>query len=316
MLARIANSLYWTGRYIERSEHLARYLRVQYFSMQDAPMSQSREFTLRSILNMYGVEPSEGEVLEEQAILKKVGMDYDNPHSIRSTIRLARENARSLRHMISSELWESVNTFYVYSNSRDPEIFATQGLYEFTNEVDRNCAIIRSRIDDTLLQNDTWVLIKLGVHLERTVQVLRILNSKLNDIDIITDRGANRALQQYQGTVLLKILQGFDMHRKAYRQTLTPKTTVEFLVGHPHFARSVTYNMGCVHRLLDRMDANSNDRNPVLFQAGKLYHKFRYLEYEDIANQLNVQLASAIDQVYELHNAIAERYLNTVNPST
>ncbi|MEM9258095.1 MAG: alpha-E domain-containing protein [Bacteroidota bacterium] len=168
MLARIANSLYWTGRYVERSEHLARYLRVQYFSMQDAPMSQSREFTLHSILNMYGVEPTEGEMLDEQAILKKVGMDYDNPHSIRSTIRLARENARSLRHMISSELWESVNAFYVYSNSRNPEIFATQGLYEFTNEVDHNCAIIRSRIDDTLLQNDTWVLIKLGVHLERT----------------------------------------------------------------------------------------------------------------------------------------------------
>ncbi|MEM9258094.1 MAG: alpha-E domain-containing protein [Bacteroidota bacterium] len=106
------------------------------------------------------------------------------------------------------------------------------------------------------------------------------------------------------------------MHRKAYRQTLTPKTTVEFLVGHPHFARSVTYNMGCVHRLLDRMDANANERNPVLFQAGKLYHNFRYLEYEDIANQLNEKLAQAINKVYHLHDAIAERYLNTVNPAT
>lgn len=62
MLARIASSLYWTGRYLERSEHLARYLRVQYFSMQDAPMSQSRDFTMRSILNMYGVEWPEKEL--------------------------------------------------------------------------------------------------------------------------------------------------------------------------------------------------------------------------------------------------------------
>jgi len=56
MLARIAGSLYWTGRYLERSEHLARYLRVQYFSMQDAPMTQRREKVLRSVLNMYGIK--------------------------------------------------------------------------------------------------------------------------------------------------------------------------------------------------------------------------------------------------------------------
>jgi len=308
MLTRIANNLYWTGRYLERSEHLARYLRVQYFSMLDAPMDQSRDFTLNSILNMYGVKWPEDQPLKEADVLCKVGMDYDTPLSIRSTIRSARENAGALRHVISTELLESINAFYFEANDLDPEFFATHGLYDFTTSVGSHCAVIRSRIDDTLLQDKTWVLLKLGIHLERVVQVIRILNSKLYDIDVMTDRGENRALRQYQGTVVLKILEGFDMHRKAYRQLLTPKTMIEFLVGHPHFSRSVTYNMNVVRDLLERMDNNAPDRNPVLFQAGKLYNYFRYLEYDDIADNMGGHLDVALQRVYDLHGAIAEKY--------
>lgn len=311
MLARIADSLYWTGRYLERSEHLARYLRVQYFSMLDAPMGQSRDFTLNSILNMYGVEWPEDEPLTESAVLRKVGVDYDTPLSIRSTIRSARENASALRHVISSELWESVNAFYLKANALDSDFFVTHGLYDFTVEVGDHCAVIRSRIDDTLLQDEAWILLKIGIHLERVIQVIRILNSKLYDIDVMTDRGANRVLRQYQGTVILKILEGFDMHRKAYRQLLTPQTMVEFLIGHPQFSRSVSYNMRAVHTLLERMDNNSPDRNPLLFQAGKLYNHFRYLTYEDIADDMGGHLSKAIDQVQGLHEAIADKYFRS-----
>ena len=308
MLARIADSLYWTGRYLERSEHLARYLRVQYFSMLDAPMNQSRDFTLNSILNMYGVEWPEDEPLTEAAVLRRVGADYDTPLSIRSTIRSARENTRSLRHVISSELWESINAFYLKSNNLDAEFFVTHGLYDFTVEVGDHCAAIRSRIDDTLLHDEAWVLLKIGIHLERVVQVLRILSSKLYDIDVMTDRGDNRVLRQYQGTVILKILEGFDMHRKAYRQLLTPKTMVEFLVSHPQFSRSVSYNMRVVHTLLERMDLSADEDNPVLFQAGKLHNYFRYLEYDEIADDVGGHLSEAIDRVQALHVAITDRY--------
>jgi len=308
MLTRIANNLYWTGRYLERSEHLARYLRVQYFSMLDAPMSQSRKFTLDSILNMYGVKWPEDQEKTEAEVLRKVGMAYDTPLSIRSTIRSARENAGTLRHIISTELWESINAFYLEANGFDPEFFATHGLHDFTTDVGGHCAIIRSRIDDTLLQNDTWVLLKLGIHLERVIQVIRILNSKLYDIDVMTERGDNPALRQYQGTVILKIIEGFDMHRKAYHQLLTPKTMVEFLIGHTQFARSVTYNMNAVQKLLDRMDKNSPNLNPVLFKAGKLYNYFRYLEYDDIADDMGGHLDRALKQVYDLHGDIAKKY--------
>lgn len=308
MLARIASSLYWTGRYLERSEHLARYLRVQYFSMQDAPMSQSRDFTLRSILNMYGVEWAEDDPIVEAGVLRLVAMDYDTPLSVRSTIRSARENSIALRHVISTELWESINAYYLYSHGFDTDFFVVHGLHDFTSEAGRHCAIIRSRIDDTMLQDDTWVLIKLGIHLERVVQVIRILISKLRDIDVMTDRGANSPLRQYQGTVVLKILEGFDMHRKAYNQLLTPKSTIDFLVGHPQFSRSVTYNMDAVSKLLKRLDHNSPEKNHVLFKAGKLHSYFRYLEYDEISGDVGGALSEALDRVYALHDAIDAKY--------
>lgn len=316
MLARIADSLYWTGRYLERSEHLARYLRVQYLSMLDAPMSQSKKFTLNSILNMYGVDWPEKQPIVEADVLRKVGLDYGTPLSIRSTIRSARENASSLRHVISSELWESINAFYLESNGLDADYFVDHGLHDFTAGVGDHCAVIRSRIDDTLLQDEAWVLLKLGVHLERVVQVLRILNSKLYDIDVMTDRGANLALRQYQGTVVLKILEGFDMHRKAYHQLLTPRTMIEFLVGHVQFSRSATYNMNAVKMLLERMDHNSPGRDQLLFRAGKLHNYFRYLEYDDIAEDMGGHLSQALDRVYALHEAIADKYFQASSAVT
>ncbi|CAH0999341.1 hypothetical protein LEM8419_00639 [Neolewinella maritima] len=315
MLARIASTLYWTGRYIERSEHLARYLRVQYFSMLDAPMSQSKDFILKSILNMYGSEWEEGEELVESQVLQRVGMDYSVPTSIRATVKAARENAGSVRHVISTELWEAINTFYVNSHATDPEDFAVRGLYDYTFEVSRQCAIIRSRIHDTLLHDESWVFVKLGIHLERVAQVIRIINAKLNDGDVISDRGGpdeNKILKLYQHTILLKVLEGFDMHRRAYRRKQTRRTTLEFLIANPEFSRSVTYNMDRVVGLLARLHGKSDVRDPAQFRAGKLLSYFRYIDYDQISDDPIDALNNALSEVYALHDDIERTYFNPV----
>ena len=315
MLARIASTLYWTGRYIERSEHLARYLRVQYFSMLDAPMTQSKQFILRSILNMYGSPFDDADTLVEAEVLQRVGMDYGVPTSIRSTVKMARENAGSVRHVISTELWEAINSFYLYSDRTDPQDFAVRGLYDYTFEVGRQCAIIRSRIHDTLLHDQSWIFVKLGIHLERVAQVIRIVNSKLNDADVISDTGGpseNKVLKLYQQTVLLKVVEGFDMHRRAYQRRQTRRTTLEFLIGHPNFSRSVTYNLERIVGLLAKLNGGEDVRDPVQYRAGKLFAYFRYLDYDAFAENAIEALTSALDEVYTLHDEIERRYFNAV----
>ncbi|PPK88568.1 putative alpha-E superfamily protein [Neolewinella xylanilytica] len=319
MLARIASTLYWTGRYIERSEHLARYLRVQYFSMLDAPMNQSKDFVLKSILTMYGSEFEEGSKLVESEVLQRVGMDYSVRTSIRSTVKMARENAGSVRHVISTELWEAINSFYLYSDRTNPQDFAVRGLYEYTTEVGRQCAIIRSRIHDTLLHDQAWVFVKLGIHLERVAQVIRIVNSKLHDADVISDSGGpneNKVLKLYQQTILLKVVEGFDMHRRAYQRRQTRRTTLEFLIGHPQFSRSITYNLERVLGLLARLNGGEDVREPVQYRAGKLYAYFRYLDYDVISDNPIETLNSALAEVYALHDDIERRYFNAVSTPT
>ena len=132
MLARVADSLYCTGRYIERSEHLARYLKVQYFTILDAPMSQNKDFVFKSILNMYGIKFDPNSEVDEQEVLFEVGLSPSNNVSILSTIAAARENARTFRYLISTELWEVINQYYLFAKEYDPTFFTTSGLYDFS----------------------------------------------------------------------------------------------------------------------------------------------------------------------------------------
>jgi uncharacterized alpha-E superfamily protein len=114
MLARVANNLFWMGRYIERSEHIARYLRVNYFSSLDAPheLSQSRQFVLKSLMFMVGAPNTSNKDLDEADVLYNIGLNPDKEYSIINCIKMARENANSARDIISTELYEAINKFY------------------------------------------------------------------------------------------------------------------------------------------------------------------------------------------------------------
>ena len=310
MLARVANSLYWTGRYTERSEHLARYLRVQYFSILDAPMSQNKDFILKSILTMYGIDFDEQEQVDEQTVLVEVGLDPDNGASVLSTVIAARENARSLRYIISTELWEAINQYYHYVKDYDPEFYRTRGLYDFTLNIAKHCAIIRSYVDHTMIHDDIWVFINLGIYLERAAQIIRILNSKLQDIAILSEDGANIPLKQYQWTTTLKVMEGFDMHRRVYKRPQSQETTFEFLVTNRDFPRSVAYNLNQVNALLTKLSFATNPNSKLHFKAGKLASFFHYLEYDEVKNNLPQFFQHSLEKIYSLHDQIEKEYLH------
>lgn len=316
MLARVANSLYWTGRYIERSEHLARYLKVQYFSILDAPMSQNKDFILKSILTMYGIEFDPQEEVEEQAVLLEVGMNAENPNSLISTVFAARENARSIRYTISTELWEVINQYFLFIKEYSADYYKTRGLYDFTVNVIKHCAIVRSYLDHTLIHDDIWNFIELGIHVERSAQVLRILSSKLNDIEVVTENGANIPLRLYQWTITLKVLEAFDMHRRLYSKPQTQGTVFEFLLTHPHFPRSITYNLLWIRELLTRLSFHTEQDDPLRFKAGKLSSYFQYLEPEEYMEDVQGFLKASLSKIYSLHELIEEKYFQTTEPAS
>ncbi|MEL6590440.1 MAG: alpha-E domain-containing protein [Bacteroidota bacterium] len=310
MLSRVANSLYWTGRYIERSEHLARYLKVQYFSTLDAPMSQNKDFVLKSILNMYGMDFDPFEEVDEPSMLLEVGLDAQNSNSLLATVFAARENARSVRYTISTELWEVVNQYYLFIKEYSPEFFKTRGLYDFTVNAAKHCAIVRSYLDHTLVHDDVWVFINLGIHLERAAQIIRILSSKLQDITILSEseQGVNITLRQYQWTITLKVLEAFDMHRRLHKNTLSQASAFDFLITHELFPRSLAYNLRQIQSLLLQLSHRQAEQDPLLFKAGKLASLVIYTEYQDVKSDLPDFLSEILTKIYGLHEAIENEY--------
>ncbi|MCU0446369.1 MAG: alpha-E domain-containing protein [Microscillaceae bacterium] len=310
MLARVANCLYWMGRYVERTEHLARYLNVQYFSTLDAPMSQNKDFVLRSIMNMAGIQYELDEPIIEEDVLVKVAFDTENSASIIAAVNAGRENARSIRSVISSELWESINKYYLFMQNYPIDVFKTQGLYDFCMQVIQHCAIIKSTVNSTLIHDDVYSCIMLGIHLERANQVTRILSNKLYDIEFLTLGEENHPIENYQYTITLKVLQAFDMSHRYYKAPPTRQSTCEFLIGNKYFTRSIGYNMEQVKEILKSLSQKKIVvQDSLEFKIGKLANYFKYVEYHEIADDLQGFLHRALDEIYKLHTLLEKEYM-------
>jgi uncharacterized alpha-E superfamily protein len=223
-------------------------MKVQFFSTLDAPMSQNKDFTLRSIMFMSGSDFDTNSILNERDVWQKVIFDASNPNSIFSIVHNARENARSIRNSISTELWESINKWYIFSKSYRQESFSSADIYSYADKMTSHIAVIKSNISNTLLHNDIWHFISLGVFIERTLQTLRILNSKISDCAILSNNGENLPLLQYQLTTLLKSLEAFDLHRLYYKGHMSKESIFEIILSNPLFPRSIQYSIKRIHR--------------------------------------------------------------------
>jgi uncharacterized alpha-E superfamily protein len=309
MLVRIAESLYWTGRYIKRAMYLAKFVRVQYFSTLDASMALNIEFTLRSILNMSGVTQDAEKALNEQDVLVKVGFDVDNPSSILSTIVAARENTRALRHVLSSEVWESTNVMYHFAKNYSVDYYKQRGLYEFTTKVEENVKIIRSNIHSTMLRTDEYYFLMLGSWLEETIQILRILRSKMYDMEVLSQGGENIPLMQYQWTITLKSLESFDMHNKFYHHMTSTQSVVEFLISNPKFPRSLYYNISHLIRDLKKISVQPRGFHAFIFDLEKMQSDVKFFTYTN-NDDLHDFLEELMKRVSSIHDVCARLYFN------
>lgn len=254
MLARVAESLYWMGRYIERSEHCSRYLNVQYFSTLETPMLHNKDFTLRSILFISGANFDNDSKIEAQHVWQKVIFDNYNSNSLIQLTYNARENARSIKNIISSELWENINKWYLFNRSVDKINFISTNIFNFTSENIKLIALIKSVAFTTLLHNDVWRFFFLGIYLERALQVLRITKSKISDSAILSNNGANIPLQQYQYSILLRSLECFDIYNSYYRTTMIEKKSIfKLILTNESFERSVIHTANVIEDKLSNI---------------------------------------------------------------
>jgi uncharacterized alpha-E superfamily protein len=325
MLSRIGNSLFWLGRYLERAEHIARYTRVQYVSSVDAPLGQNKEVVLESILDMAGyrsgyaqaqsqTSQAQEEQLDEEELIYYTAISEDNPYSILAYINMVRENARGARDSISIELWEAINRFYHKVNQYTAATLQEEGIESFSRKIEENSYVIKGYIDNSLLRNEVWKLISLGIHLERTVQVCKILQTKLKDLEKLDSSLMGGALENYQWTTTLESTEAFDMYMRCHRTSPTRTHVLDFLLFDKDFPKSLAYSLDCVKLCIDGITFQSAERKKesLSFKAGKLASLFQYYTMEELGeNKISAFLKSTLTSMYELAHLLDVKYLKS-----
>lgn len=316
MLSRIANSLFWMGRYLERSEHLARYTKVHYFSALDAPQIRNKEALLTSILKNSGLDYlyfKDYPKINEQAVIFYIALDLKNPFSIVANINFARENARGARDSISTELWEAINKYYHYANDVAFQSFEPGMTYDLTQTMLDSCNIIKGLIDNTMMHDDAWHLMCIGLHIERAIQIISIIRTKINDITSLDNTDLNKSIQNYHWPILLKSAESFDMCNRHYKASPSRDNALEFLILNKKFPKSINYNLNQAFEHLQKLISlkHNDQKNKILFDIGKISNSLKFTTIEEILEKdVNKFLSETLTAIVKTAAQFEKEYLN------
>jgi uncharacterized alpha-E superfamily protein len=246
LLSRVADSLYWMARYIERAENVARFIGVNLHLMLDLPSEEKQWQPIVDTTGDARVFLERYEKATQDTVVEFLARDTNNPNSVYSCIRGARENARSVRDVISSEMWEQMNALYLLV--RESQSLPTDALPGYFHEVRTACDQFQGITDSTMTHNEAWHFIGLGRTLERADKTTRLLDVKyfillpsVNDVGTPYD--------EIQWGAVLKSVSGFEMYRKRHGR-ISPSRLVEFLLFDNEFPRAVRYSIGRADRSL------------------------------------------------------------------
>ncbi|HWC95142.1 MAG TPA: alpha-E domain-containing protein [Candidatus Sulfopaludibacter sp.] len=237
LLSRVANAVYWMGRYIERAENVARFIDVNHNMMLDLPRGYQDQWQPivdttgdRAVfLERYGAATREN-------VFRFLALDPENPNSILSCVQSARENARSVRETISSEMWQQVNSLYLLISSASDRQ-ADESLPDFCQMIRMACHLFQGILEVTMSHNEAWHFIRLGTGLERADKTSRMLDVKYFILlPALADVGT--PFDDVQWSSLLKSVSAFEMYRKLYGR-ISPDRIVGFLLLNNEFPRAV-----------------------------------------------------------------------------
>ena len=281
MLSRTAENLYWTGRYIERAENLARVLDVSYRNaLLDLPGS-SAESEWRDAIASLGDPPQFAErkqKLDESDITRFFSVDTASPCSIKFCVHAARENARALRAVISSEMWESINSTWLGLADLDESGLRARGLREFFDWVKERSHLFRGVAHSTMLHNDVFHFLRLGTFLERADSTARLLDTKYRALVGMDSEAAGTVY--YAWGAVLRQASAFRAYHHTYHDVITPERVAELLIMRLEMPRSLRF---CANQVVEHLDALAGTRD---------------LESQRLAGELNAQLRFArIDRV-------------------
>jgi uncharacterized alpha-E superfamily protein len=308
MLSRVADAIYWLNRYIERAENIARFVDVNFNLMLDLPSGIEQQWHPLVITtgDLTAFQGRYNELTAENAIqFLTFDRTYDN--SIISCLYCARENARSIREIISSEMWEEVNSFYltVKDMSQNWEI---DQLPDFFQKVKMASHRFAGVMDGTMTHNEGWHFGLVGRLLERADKTARILDVKYFYL-LPSAQWVGTSLDEIQWMALLKSASAYEMYRKCQHR-ITPSGVAEFLILDRQFPRSIHFCLWqaeqCLHQITNTpMGAWCNSAERSL---GRICAELGYQTIEDV---VEVGLHEFLDQMQLSINGVDDKIATT-----
>jgi uncharacterized alpha-E superfamily protein len=248
LLARYADCIFWLARYVERAENLARILDVNETFSRDTRGGQN----WRSIVQLNSDEErffATHDTASVHSVVKFYVIDRDNPTSILSTIRYARENARTLRPLISTEMWVQLNVFYNSLTGLSAADLAPGRLAALFATIKEACQTHTGITEGTFFRDQGWYFYQIGRYMERADQTTRLLDIKYHLL-LPSPSDVGSPVDVSQWNALLRSAAGYHAFRRVHAASTTPARVAGFLLLNPAFPRSVHHCVREVGRLL------------------------------------------------------------------
>jgi len=310
MLSRVADSLYWMSRYLERAEHTARLIDVDLqLRLEQSPESGSGRW-LR-LLEASQVPPPEDGKIDGASLTRILTIDRTNPSSILSCVAAARENLRQVREQCSSEMWEQLNRLYLQVNNTTATEAWLLNSHVFFRAVQEGAHLFQGVTDSTMSHGEGWFYIQLGRYVERTDELARLIGTHFARLPHPLDQ-AVESEEYLEWVGLLKSCAAFEAYCKAYTAELRPLRVAEFLLLNPEFPHSVRFSVDMVHAGLTAIGEMTERKaeQPVRL-AGRLRATLSFSQIEEImASGATGYVDSVRRQCAQAHTAIHQVYFD------
>lgn len=310
MLSRVAESLYWMSRYLERAEHTARLLDLNLNLMLDQAPDPDGARWPRLLESLGATLPAETKS-DPYHVTQVLTFDGKVPQSIVACMRAARENARQVREQISSEMWEQLNELYLQITRAGADNRWQATPHRFFRDVKEGAHLFQGITDSTLSHSEGWHFIQVGRFIERACVTAALLEAHVAELfePLVTEERRGDYIDMLG---LLKSCTAFEAYCKVYMADLTPERIAEFLLLNSDFPRSVHFAAEMIQNALNEIaelsETNKNGRANRL--AGRLRAALSFSQIDEIiSNGLKPYLSDIQRQCGQIHAAIYQQYV-------
>jgi len=322
MLSRVADSLYWTTRYLERAEHTARLIDINMGLMLDrSRVSAERRWqrVLTAVGSAQGVgwgdeaagstEP--GRWMGVTALVHALCFDTGKHASITACIFAARENARQIRDEISTEQWQRLNGLFHEISRLRTATPSERNLAEFLPTIIDGVHLFQGVTDTTLSHGEGWHVLRTGRYLERAWSITTLLD--IYEREVFLGEDTNDAAGEYLEWIgLLRICTAYEAFCRVHTSDLTHERILEFLLLDPDFPHSVRYAVDALHNALEAIQQHTRTQHggELMRVAGRLKSMLAFAQIGEILAQEPVRyLRRILEQCREIHDLIYAVYI-------